>query len=521
MRILLKNSPRYRFASPLMRGLLAAGLLSASTAWAGTWNINYTPQQTPNSSFYTSPPSASSLTPVMAFSPPTGMKLGVYFSCNGGAFTPDPAAGVYQQVNNPSGGFIAFDNLGASPSAVAINVTPDTVGGVANCELEAFPTYYDVVTGDSAQVEDVPHAGYVSNAQGYDQSGDPSAPSYYAWVSEMLVFHSEPIISIPSIESGPISDSGSVTSNLFINSKTTTATVTFELTNAQATDSTITFMVTEVPQSYLGGSYDPVSEGYLPAYGNSTPITVTIPANQTSIVVTLPAILPGSQVIINPTTYPGAIDGTPVLDQLTPLVFRMMGNHGDPEPLVYVKGIPGSDPAAQVVPTNQISFSVKLNVPPPPNVSLSCLPSEILDSDNQSATCTISSDVAAGTAGLRVNLNLPQSNPRYSTDCPNPIIIASGATAASCKITATSNMVAGDGNVTAALSLAAPTNANEYVVTGSAAQVLVKDDDVVTPPDPSVTPQPVPTLGGWALGLLSALLFGFASIRRSAFGVRE
>ncbi|WP_166656634.1 IPTL-CTERM sorting domain-containing protein [Comamonas sp. JUb58] len=483
-----------------------------NTAWAGTWSITYTPQQTLDT-----PPQ-----PVYAISPPAGQKFGVEIYCYDGTITTNPAVGVYPLYSNPNNAFVAFENLGSSPSTVAVNVTPDDLTIPASCSLTAIPEYYEVATESTNSLygDLNPRNGYLSGAQSFNSSGDPAAPSYeYINVDQSATFMFEdPISGNPSIQAN-ITDTGTVITNLFLNAKTTSALATFELTNPQATDTTITFTVTETPRVYANGSYDPAAY-HSPGYASPTQITVTIPAGQTTGNVLLPAILPGSQVTITPNTYPGSIDGNPLLEQLTPLVFRD-STQDDNQPVIYATGTPNTtDPITNIVSSNQISFNVKLNVPPVPNVSLSCLPSEIFDSSNQIATCSVTTDVAAGTSGLSVNLNLPQSNPRYSSNCASPIIIASGATTASCQITAIANLVAGDGNVTAALSLASPTVAGEYAIIGSQAQVQVKDDDVVTP-QPTATPQPVPTLGAWALGLLSALLAGFAAIHRPALRTRQ
>lgn len=147
-----------------------------------------------------------------------------------------------------------------------------------------------------------------------------------------------------------------------------------------------------------------------------------------------------------------------------------------------------------------------------PTVSLTCAPTELFDSPNQISTCTLVSDAPAPAAGLSVNFNLPSANPRYTSTCASPIVIPSGATSATCTITATPNLVVGDGSVDADMSIAAPNSPTEYVVAGSAAKVVVKDDDVGAPA--TGTAIPVPALTDWGLALLSVLTLGGAVLVR-------
>lgn len=148
----------------------------------------------------------------------------------------------------------------------------------------------------------------------------------------------------------------------------------------------------------------------------------------------------------------------------------------------------------------------------PPQVSVACVPTELTDSPNQISACTVTSTLAAGTNGLNVNLGLPSSNPRYSTNCTSPLLIAAGATSATCTITATANTVVGDGDAIAALSVAAPSNADDYTVAGDPAQVTVKDDDK----SEVATVAPVSALSQWGLVGLASLLtmFSISRLRR-------
>ncbi|MEG1203042.1 MAG: IPTL-CTERM sorting domain-containing protein, partial [Comamonas sp.] len=90
--------------------------------------------------------------------------------------------------------------------------------------------------------------------------------------------------------------------------------------------------------------------------------------------------------------------------------------------------------------------------------------------------------------------------------------VAANATTAVCTITAVANMAPGDRSATAQLSVSAPTLADTYIVAGTPAQVIVKDDG--SQAVAGVTP--VPSLGVLGLIALSSLLavFGIARSRR-------
>lgn len=145
-----------------------------------------------------------------------------------------------------------------------------------------------------------------------------------------------------------------------------------------------------------------------------------------------------------------------------------------------------------------------------PEVTVSCTPGSLNDAAGQEATCTISSNTPAPAGGITVGMTPPTANPRYTSTCGASVVIPAGATSASCTLTATANTVPGDGDVVAALSLAAGSG---YQL-GSAAQasVTVKDDDAVV----TATAQPVPTVGFWGLLMLAFGLTGFGArfIRR-------
>lgn len=148
--------------------------------------------------------------------------------------------------------------------------------------------------------------------------------------------------------------------------------------------------------------------------------------------------------------------------------------------------------------------------PPKPNVSLVCAPVVLVDSPNQISTCTVTSDIPAGSSGLSVNLTLPAVNPRYTTSCLSPLVISAGSSSATCTVTATANTVVGDGSVIADLLIAPADTPSDYAITGPAAQITVNDDDT-NPPQPGPA-TPVPTLSDWAIALLSVLTIGISGV---------
>lgn len=157
--------------------------------------------------------------------------------------------------------------------------------------------------------------------------------------------------------------------------------------------------------------------------------------------------------------------------------------------------------------------SLIINILPPPVISLSCTPASLTDSAGQIATCKVTADKTS-TVDLSVGLALPPTSPRYKTDCVSPLAIPANSTVASCTISAEPNTTPNDGDVTAMLALAdavAPAP-GAYTVGTRSADVLIKDDDQVVTPPATVNAAPVPTLGEWAVMLLSAVVAGFAAV---------
>lgn len=146
----------------------------------------------------------------------------------------------------------------------------------------------------------------------------------------------------------------------------------------------------------------------------------------------------------------------------------------------------------------------------PPEATIACTPSELTDAVNQVSTCTVTLSTLAE-QDIDINLNLPDASTRYNTSCTSPMLVAAGATSASCTITATANTVPGDGDVVAQLSVAEPSTENAYIAAGSPAQILIKDDDKPS----SVGLIPVPSLGVWGMMLTSSVLALAAILRLS------
>lgn len=120
--------------------------------------------------------------------------------------------------------------------------------------------------------------------------------------------------------------------------------------------------------------------------------------------------------------------------------------------------------------------------------TLQCTPTALVDADNNVSTCTIMLDQPAPTGGLAVALQSPVANPRYSSTCGASITVAEGATSAQCSITATPNLIPGDGDVTANLQLATPGALDDYELgSPTQASVLIQNDDL---PSISVTCTP-------------------------------
>lgn len=142
--------------------------------------------------------------------------------------------------------------------------------------------------------------------------------------------------------------------------------------------------------------------------------------------------------------------------------------------------------------------------------TLQCTPTSLVDSAGNVSTCTVTLDQPAPAGGLAVALTPPAASGRYSTTCGSSLTVPAGATTAQCTITATPNLVSGDGTVDANIQLATPAATADYVLGAPAqATVAINDDD-------NGTPVPVPALGVWGLSLLGLGLGGLAWRRQGA-----
>jgi len=156
----------------------------------------------------------------------------------------------------------------------------------------------------------------------------------------------------------------------------------------------------------------------------------------------------------------------------------------------------------------------------PPTASILCDKTQLLDSDGQTASCTLRLSRPAQ-AALTVGLSTSGDTARYS-GCAGPLEIAEGASTASCTVTATANTVRGDGQVSVSVAIAPAANAGGYSLLAgtSVATIQIADDDkeVAAPVlIPAAVAVPVPALSGGILGWLSLGLLGCGALlkRRS------
>lgn len=151
----------------------------------------------------------------------------------------------------------------------------------------------------------------------------------------------------------------------------------------------------------------------------------------------------------------------------------------------------------------------------PPSVFISCTPKVLTDSENQQAICAIKADTVVS-SNLNISLESLASTVRLNGACTNrtSITIPAGQDSVTCDISAVANTVAGDGNVTAMMTIAdpAPSTPPLYTVSIRSDSVEIQNDDGATPP----VATPVPAIGEWGVIALSSLLamFGLARSRR-------
>lgn len=149
----------------------------------------------------------------------------------------------------------------------------------------------------------------------------------------------------------------------------------------------------------------------------------------------------------------------------------------------------------------------------PPDASIQCDKAQLLDSEGQTATCTLSLSRPAD-AALNIGLSTSGDTTRYS-GCAGPLVIAVGASTATCTITATANTVKGDAQVTVSVAIVPAANPSDYrLLAGeSAATIQIADDDrEVAAPVVMPAAVAVPALSGEMLGWLSLGLLGCGAL---------
>lgn len=143
----------------------------------------------------------------------------------------------------------------------------------------------------------------------------------------------------------------------------------------------------------------------------------------------------------------------------------------------------------------------------PPTASLQCDKAALLDSEAQTTTCTISLSRPTPIA-LSIPLLTTGDVARYS-GCAGPLVIAAGASTASCVVTATANIVLGDGAVNVTVGIAPASLDGGYrLLPGTSPAVIriANDDGEAAAPVANLSPVAVPALTHGLLALLSAVL---------------
>lgn len=199
-----------------------------------------------------------------------------------------------------------------------------------------------------------------------------------------------------------------------------------------------------------------------PAPAGGVVVALTPPAGSTrytttcgsSITVAAGSTAAQCTIVATPNTVPGDGDVTAAIALATP------------------------DPLADYELGTLTSASILVQNDDLPTVTVACTPGALVDSANQVSTCTIASNAPAPAGGLSVALTPPAASGRYTSTCGASALIAEGASSATCTITATPNTTPGDGDVAAALALAAPAGGYQ-LGTPSAASVLISNDDNV------------------------------------------
>ncbi|MEG0976714.1 MAG: hypothetical protein RSF42_18620 [Comamonas sp.] len=115
-----------------------------------------------------------------------------------------------------------------------------------------------------------------------------------------------------------------------------------------------------------------------------------------------------------------------------------------------------------------------------PTISVACTPGNLMDSANQKAICTLTSDTSVPAGGISVNLDLGSTGAasRYTSTCTSPIAMAAASTTATCEIVAADNSTASDGNLDVNLTVLAGTGYNPST-TAYESKVTIQNDDAL------------------------------------------
>ncbi len=254
--------------------------------------------------------------------------------------------------------------------------------------------------------------------------------------------------------------------------------------NPAALTATITCPATVAPPAPTVSISAPA--GSVPDNGSTKVITVTssaaAPAGGLSVNLTLPAVtgLYASTTCTNPIVIAaGATTATcnaVAANNTTP---------GDgPTNATFTVAASSASPASYTVaaaPGNAVTVNFINDDAAPPTVSISAPAGDVPD-NGSSKTITVTSSAAAPAGGLSVNLLVPPVAGLYaSTTCVSPIVIAAGATTATCTATAANNTTPGEGataaNFAIAASTASPASYNVAAAPGNAVLVNFVNDD--------------------------------------------
>ena len=162
---------------------------------------------------------------------------------------------------------------------------------------------------------------------------------------------------------------GNAITDLFLNAKTSSSTITVNLDGGpMPTATTLDFQIQVASQTYTGATGPFEYTPSVPAYAAPTTVSVSVPAGATTVTIPIPTILPGGKVTITP---PGALPTGWVFDNSVPSTneqfapLNLSTDYMNNKQTKYVL----ADPAAVSNPTttkNQVDFVFTYKVTPPP-----------------------------------------------------------------------------------------------------------------------------------------------------------